>query len=80
MVRPDTPTQPDFVNHPPHYSRLTPEPIDIIDAWDLGYYPGQILKYIARAGFKDRSKFVEDLEKAAFYLNRWIALVKYGRE
>jgi hypothetical protein len=78
VVRPDT--APDFVNDPPHYSRLSPQPIDVIDMWGLGFYPAQVLKYIARAGFKGADSLLQDLEKAAFYLNRWIARVKNGRE
>ena len=37
---------------------------------------GNAVKYIARAGRKDPSKFIEDLEKARFYLDYHIAKVK----
>jgi uncharacterized protein DUF3310 len=60
----------DHINHPEHYERLKPEPIDIIDSWALGFYPAQILKYIARAGHKGPK--IEDLKKAQYYINRWI--------
>lgn len=62
----------DMVNSPPHYTRLTPQPIDVIEAWNLDFHLAQVLKYIARAGKKDAAKEREDLEKAAFYLNRRI--------
>lgn len=64
--------KPDMVNHPPHYTRLTPQPIDVIEAWGLDFHRAQVLKYISRAGAKDPTKELEDLEKAAFYLNRRI--------
>lgn len=70
------PPEPDPVKAPPHYTRLQPEPIDIIDAWNLPFYPAQVLKYIARAGFKDPKKLLEDLKKARFYLERWIQNVE----
>lgn len=65
----------DPVSAPPHYTRLEPQPIDVIEAWNLGFYAAQVLKYIARAGFKEPSKIVEDLKKARYYLDRWIKKV-----
>lgn len=64
--------RPDMVNNPPHYARLNPQPIDVIEAWRLDFHRAQVLKYISRAGVKDPNKELEDLEKAAFYLNRRI--------
>ena len=46
------------------------EAIDVIEAWDLGFCLGNVLKYICRAGLKNGGK--RDLEKAAWYLNRAI--------
>lgn len=44
--------------------------IDVIEDWLLGFHLGNAVKYIARAGKKgDR---LEDLKKAAWYLNREI--------
>jgi len=61
----------DPVNAPAHYVRLTPQPIDVIEAWNLPFSEAQVLKYIARAGHKgDR---LTDLRKARFYLDRVIA-------
>jgi len=62
----------DMVNHPKHYERLNPEPIDVMVAWfGSNCLAPQIIKYIARAGYKD--DIVQDLKKARFYLDRWIA-------
>lgn len=62
----------DPVNDPAHYKRLSPEPIAVIEAWGLGFCLGNVVKYIARAGSKPGAAEVEDLRKAAWYLNRAI--------
>lgn len=61
---------------PTHYSRLSPEPIDVIRYWSLSFNIGCVLKYVVRAGHKDPDKHVEDLEKARAYLDHEIAAVK----
>lgn len=60
----------DPVEHPSHYTRGRIEVIDFIEDQKLGYHQGNAIKYICRAGFKDPSKFKEDIRKAIFYLNR----------
>ena len=61
----------DIINSPAHYTEGRDiEPIDVIDDWDLGFYEGQVLKYISRAGRKDAR--LQDLRKAKFYLDRLI--------
>jgi len=38
------------VNHPPHYGGdTTYEAIKVIEAWNLGFRLGNVLKYIRRA-------------------------------
>lgn len=64
----------DVVNHPSHYTAYGAEVIDITE--HLNFCRGNAVKYIARAGLKDPNKELEDLEKAAFYLNREIARMK----
>lgn len=66
----------DAVNHPAHYTRGGIEVIDAIEAWQMEHHEATAIKYIARAGFKDPSKRVEDLRKAAWYLDRKIALLE----
>ena len=63
--------KPDLVNHPPHYKSGGIETIDFIEAKDLNYRLGNVVKYVSRAGRKD-SDPVQDLEKAAWYLKREI--------
>ena len=65
--------QNDPVNHPSHYTFGKYEVLDVIEDWGLNYNRSCVIKYIARAGRKDPAKEVEDLKKAAFYLNREIA-------
>ena len=63
----------DAVNHPPHYKSGGIETIDFIEAKDLNYRLGNVIKYVSRAG-KKSSDPIEDLKKAQFYLNREIAI------
>jgi len=59
------------VNHPPHYGGdTTYEAIKVIEAWELGFCLGNVVKYIARSGYK--SDELEDLRKARWYLDRQI--------
>jgi hypothetical protein len=62
----------DSVNHPAHYNVGQYEVIDVIEDWGLGFHLGCALKYIARAGHKDPSKTEEDLQKAIWYIERFI--------
>lgn len=61
----------DSVNHPPHYRAGGIETIDFIEAKDLNYRLGNVVKYVSRAG-KKASDPIEDLKKAAWYLEREI--------
>ena len=68
----------DNVNYPAHYGgEDNPyEAIKVIEAWDLGFWLGNSVKYISRAGKKDPAKRIEDLEKAAWYINHEIKRLK----
>lgn len=68
----------DPVNRPSHYAAGRFEVIDIIeDQLGIeglrGFCLGNALKYVCRAGKKDPSKTIQDLEKAVWYLNHYIA-------
>ena len=65
--------QTDNVNHPAHYTDGNIEVIDFIEDKKLPYHLGNVVKYICRAGKKDPDKTIEDLEKAEWYLKRYIA-------
>ena len=66
----------EMVNGPAHYGGVDNpyEVIKVCEAWGLDYdaYLFNVVKYVARAGKKDDTKELEDLKKAAFYLDRKI--------
>jgi hypothetical protein len=62
----------DNINRPAHYTDGKIEVIDFIEDKKLGFCLGNAIKYISRAGKKDPTKAVEDLKKAAWYINRRI--------
>ena len=66
----------DAVNHPDHYTDGGIETIDFIEAKRLPYQLGKAVKYISRAGKKHPEKTIEDLEKAIWYINRYISLLE----
>lgn len=50
------------------------EAIDIIEAYNLNFSRGNVIKYLLRAGHKDDE--IKDLEKALDYLKREIERLK----
>ena len=68
-------TSPDAVN-PYHYTRLTPEPIEVIEAWNLPYHDATALKYLSRHRQKGGA---EDIKKAIWFMER-ILETEYGVE
>ncbi|WP_443095052.1 DUF3310 domain-containing protein [Rothia koreensis] len=61
---------------PPHYQGFSngAEVIDITE--NLNFNRGNAIKYLARAGRKDPTKTLEDLEKGAWYVAREVERVK----
>lgn len=68
------------INHPSHYASGRIEVIEAIEDWGLGFHLGNTVKYVARAGKKDPSKEIEDLEKAKWYLKRKIEMLRSEKE
>lgn len=62
----------DMVNHPPHYAETVPgiETIEVTEHFNFNR--GNAIKYIWRAGAKDKDAEIQDLKKAAWYINREI--------
>ena len=58
------------VHNPAHYKSGGIEVIDVIEAFDLNFRLANVIKYVLRAGRKGDA--LEDLEKAAWYLDREI--------
>lgn len=54
-----------------HYARKGIQPWDVVHAFDMGFFEGNIFKYIVR--YK-RKGGVQDLEKAKHYLEKLIEL------
>jgi Protein of unknwon function (DUF3310) len=63
------PPEADSAIRPAHYRGLSPEPIEIIERWGLGFHLGNAVKYIARAGRKTPDAY-DDLRKAIWYIER----------
>lgn len=76
--------KPERVNHPIYYGgKDNPyEVIKVMEAWQEHWPPSIrmhlciMLRYVGRAGVKDSSTLVEDLEKGRWYLDRAIAHYK----
>ena|ERR1700759_37407 len=66
----DDTTKPAF--GPEHYTKLNPEPADVIDSWNLNWRLASAVKYIARAGNKPGNTAEQDLEKAIRFIRREI--------
>ena len=62
-------------NTPTHYQG-TIQPIDLINAQDLNFNLGNVVKYVCRAGKKQGENVLSDLEKAKNYINYEIERIK----
>ena len=70
----------DLVNSPPHYTKGEIETIDyIVDAlgeWEaISYCQGNVIKYTG-SRLWSKGKPIQDAEKAIWYLNKMIELMK----
>jgi hypothetical protein len=72
----------DAVDHPSHYGGAdnTYEAIKVIDAWQLDFCLGNVIKYVSRAGKKNSNAELEDLRKAAWYLNHRIEQLQNSKK
>lgn len=68
--------KPDAVDSPAHYNTGKIEVIEFIEDKKLNYHRGNAIKYISRAGIKNKNKEIEDLQKAVWYLQREIATIE----
>ena len=76
----------DAVDHPVHYTSH-PSGVEAVDVCEhMTFNAGNAVKYLWRAGLKGndaedkRAKHVEDLRKAAWYVNREIERLTKGGE
>ena len=66
----------DPIDHPSYYGGKdnTYEAINVIEAWDLDFHCGNVIKYIARHKEKNNAK--QDIEKAIWYLQRYLKILE----
>lgn len=57
--------------NPSHYKSFSVSPIDLIEAYDLDFCDGNVIKYVARAEHKNGD---EDRYKALWYLLKKLGL------
>ena len=63
--------------NPAHYRAY--RGLEVIDLTEqLNFCRGNAVKYIARAGLKDPTREVEDLQKARWYIDREIGRITKG--
>jgi len=65
-----------MVNNPPHYNVGGISVFEFIEAKQLNYGRGNVVKYVSRAGVKDAATELQDLEKAQWYLTAEIERLK----
>ena len=61
---------------PSHYNSGDFDVIAFCFKHDVPFWAGNIIKYVFRAGKKDKNKEIEDIEKAIEYANRRIKYLK----
>lgn len=64
------------INHPSHYNFGKIEVIDFIEDQELGFHLGNVVKYLTRAGRKNPETVMQDIEKAQWYLMRYLRLLQ----
>ena len=74
------------VFNPSHYGGKDDpyETIKVLEAWltpdeMIGFCKGNAIKYLDRAGKKDKAKLLEDFEKAGWYIARYAAHLRADR-
>lgn len=61
----------DVVNHPSHYTAY--KGLEVIDLTEqMNFNRGNAVKYVCRAGLKNKATEIQDLEKAVWYIRREI--------
>lgn len=64
---------------PTYYKNGSYDVFDIANRYNLDMPLGTAIKYIVRAGRKDKAKHEEDLEKAIQCINRELELIRNGK-
>jgi len=64
----------DEIAYPAHYNASDIQPIEVIEAWGMGYNLGNVIKYVCR--HKHKGTPIKDLKKAQWYLSREISALE----
>ena len=64
---------------PDHYQRGNIQVWDFIADQKLDFFLGNVVKYICRAGYKTHEEELDDLRKAAEYIQKKLYLVQHER-
>tara|TARA_B100000519_G_scaffold175942_1_gene164809 strand:+ start:2811 stop:3080 length:270 start_codon:yes stop_codon:yes gene_type:complete len=64
------------ITPPKHYSAGDIQPWDVIIDWKLGFFDGNAVKYICRAGKKDGATALEDYKKALNYIQEKVRQIE----
>lgn len=68
MAQPEASSVSGRIHRPSHYVRWKIEPITFIQANDMPFWMGNVVKYVMRAGYKEGIDELEDLAKAKRYI------------
>ncbi len=66
--------------NPSYYTSGKIEVIDFLEDQKFPFHLANAVKYIARAGKKDPDKTIQDIQKAIWYLNRYIGLLEKAEQ
>jgi hypothetical protein len=58
--------------NPDHYTYSDIQPFDVVKAWNLNFFEGNIAKYLCRAGKKPGVEKLTDYKKMQRYLEEMI--------
>ena len=58
--------------NPDHYTYSDIQPFDVVKAWNLNFFEGNIAKYLCRAGKKPGTEKLTDYKKMQRYLEEMI--------
>ncbi len=66
--------------NPDHYKGDKFQPIDLIEDRNISFCLGNAIKYISRAGKKDKEEYVTDLKKSIWYIDRAMINKEYEEQ
>ena len=77
IIKSESISKKEKVDHPAHYNQGDIEVIDFIESWNLNFNLGSAIKYITRCEYKEDK--ITDLKKAIWYIQREMQRTEKGR-